>query len=108
MMLATPMSTPLATAIFRCSLCNETAGTVELLPPGHPEGLSKDTSTIFLKDFIGTEQVVVSAAASPRVQAALDKFYSAALYQTELRWVPLYCPTCARVYCRKHWVILPE
>ncbi|HKD14084.1 MAG TPA: hypothetical protein VKE71_06005 [Candidatus Angelobacter sp.] len=99
---------PLATATFRCALCNETAGTVELLPPGHPEGFSKDTSTIFLKDFIGTEQVVVSAAVSPHLQAALDKTDAAALYQVELLWAPFYCPTCARVYCRKHWVIIPE
>src|SRR5215469_15763783 len=75
---------PLATATFRCALCNETAGTVELLPPGHPEGLSKDANTIFLTDFIGTEQVVVSTAVSPRVQAALDKADAAALYQIEL------------------------
>ena len=99
---------PPASASFPCALCNETAGTVELLPPGHPEGLSKDTSTIFLKDFIGTEKVVVSADASVAVRAALDKADVAALYQVEFLWAPFYCPTCAQVYCRKHWVLIPE
>ena len=95
-------------ARFYCALCNHLAGTVELLPAGHPDGLSKETATIFLKDFIGTEKVVVTAAGSQAVQAALAAADAAALYKVERLWAPFYCPECARVYCRQHWVIVPE
>jgi len=84
------------------------AGTVGLLPPGHPDGLSRDTGTIFLKYFIGTEKAVVSAEGSRAVEAALTKADAAALFQVERLWAPFYCPTCARVYCRKQWVVVPE
>jgi len=95
-------------ASFYCALCNNVAGTVALLPPNHPDGLSKETATIFLKDFIGTEKVVVALKGSQAVKAALERADAAALYQVEHLWAPFYCPTCACVYCRKHWVIVPE
>jgi len=99
---------PPASAAFHCALCNDLAGTVELLPAGHAEGLGKDKTTIFLKDFIGTEKVLVSPAEIPKVQAALDQGDAAALYAVEKLWAPFYCPACACVYCRKHWTIAPQ
>jgi hypothetical protein len=98
---------PLASASFYCALCNTLAGTVELLPPGHAEGLGKATATIFLKDFIGTEKVVLSDEQSAAVNTALTNADAAALHKIERLWAPFYCPTCANVYCRKHWTIVP-
>lgn len=98
----------LASAGFHCAICDSLAGTVELLPPGHADGLGKGTATIFLKDFIGTEKVVVSDEQSAAVNAALSKGDPAALYQVERLWAPFYCPTCAAVYCLKHWVVIPQ
>ena len=95
-------------ASFYCVLCKNLAGSVELLPPGHPDGLSKKTGTIFLKDFIGTEKVVVTPEGSRALQAALAAADPAALYKVERLWAPFYCPECASVYCRNHWVIVPE
>jgi hypothetical protein len=99
---------PLARAAFHCALCNSLAGTVELLPAGHPEALGKDTTTIFLKDFIGTERVVLSTEQSKATEAALAQADAAALHRVERLFAPFYCPTCACVYCRKHWVVVPE
>jgi len=99
---------PLSNAGFHCVLCNKLAGTVELLPAGHPDGLSKNQATIFLRDFIGTEKVLVSAAGSPAVQAALDQADAAALYEADHLWAPFYCPTCKCVYCLEHWVVIPQ
>jgi|SRR5215510_11745578 len=106
--MAAGSAAPLAKATFDCALCNGLAGTIELLPPRHPEGLSKDEATIFLRDFIGTEKVVVTPEGRPRVEAALIQADAAALFQVERLWAPFYCPACACVYCRKHWVIVPE
>ena len=98
---------PLASAAFHCALCGSLAGTVELLPPRHPQGISKAASTIFLKDFIGTEQVVLTAEAAQAVDAALKQADAAALYKVERLWAPFYCPECACVYCVRHWTIIP-
>lgn len=99
---------PLAQAAFHCVLCNSVAGTVELLPPGHADGLGKTTDTIFLKDFIGTEKVALSAEQSQAIHTALTQADAFALYKVEDLFAPFYCATCARVYCRKHWVLIPE
>ena len=98
---------PVASAGFHCALCNELAGTVELLPPAHGQSLAQ-TTTIFLKDFIGTEQVVVSDQQAQGIQAALMQTDAAALYAVERLFAPFYCPECACVYCRKHWTVVPE
>ena len=92
-------------ASFHCSLCNSLAGTVELLPVTHPDALSKKP-TIAIKEFIGTEHVVVSGNLS-RLEAALRNSDAAALYKIERLWAPFYCPECPRVYCRSHWHVLP-
>ena len=102
------MPTPLAGAAFHCALCQKLACTVELLPVGHPEGLGKDKATIFLRDFIGTEKVVVTVAGISRVQAALEQADAAALYQVERLWAPFYCPTCNSIYCLDHWTVIPQ
>lgn len=97
----------MARAEFHCGLCKNLAGTVELLPAGHVEGLGKG-NTIFLKDFIGTEKVVLSAKQSQAIHAALTQTDAAALYKVEHLFAPFYCPACACVYCRKHWAVVPE
>ena len=102
-------SQPLARAQFHCALCNSLAGTVELLPAGHPEALGKhgNADTIFLQDFIGTERVVLSTEQKRAVHAALTQKDAAALHKVERLFAPFYCPECACVYCRQHWVIAP-
>jgi hypothetical protein len=97
----------LARAEFYCALCQNLAGTVELLPAGHADSLGKG-STILLKDFIGTEKVVLSSQQSAAIHAALTQTDAAALYKVEKLFAPFYCPTCACVYCRKHWAVIPE
>lgn len=99
---------PLAHAEFHCALCKDLAGTVELLPEGHAEGLGETASTIFLKNFIGTEKVVLSGEQSTAIQAALTQADAPALYNIEQLFAPFYCAICACVYCRKHWVVVPE
>ena len=106
--MATHSIQPLARASFHCALCNRLAGTVELLPAGHPEALGTDTNSIFLKDFIGTERVVLSNEQSQGIHAALTQNDAAALHKVERLFAPFYCPTCACVYCRRHWVVVPE
>jgi hypothetical protein len=99
---------PLARAEFRCGSCKNLAGRVELLPAGHADGLGKTASTIFLKDFIGTEKVALSPEQSQAIHAALTYRDAAALYKIDELFAPFYCATCACVYCRKHWVVVPE
>lgn len=106
--MAAASSKPLASASFYCALCQSLAATVDLLPSGHADGLGKATATIFLKDFIGTEKVALSDAQSQAIHAALTQADAPALYKVEHLFAPFYCATCARVYCRKHWVVIPE
>ena len=95
-------------AVFACSLCSKTAGVVEILPTGHPHGLSKDSSTICISGFIGEERVVLSGSAELALRTCLAAADAAALYNLERLWAPFYCPTCARVYCVEHWTVIPE
>ena len=92
-------------ASFHCVLCNELAGTVEILPATHPEALSK-SPTIAIKDFIGTEHVVISGDLS-RLETALRNSDAAALYKIDRLWAPFYCAECSKIYCRNHWKIFP-
>ncbi|PYP85714.1 MAG: hypothetical protein DMG65_20185 [Candidatus Angelobacter sp. Gp1-AA117] len=92
-------------ATFHCALCNELAGSVELLPASHPEALSNNP-TISIRDFIGIEREVISGDRG-ELQAALREADPAALYKVERLWAPFYCAECARVYCRRHWQIFP-
>ena len=103
--ISTPMSSSLACATFYCALCQKLACTVELLPAGHSEGLKG--ATIFLRDFIGTEKVVV-VGRTQSLEAALEQADAAALYQIERLWAPFYCPTCKCVYCVEHWTVIPQ
>ncbi|HEV3039055.1 MAG TPA: hypothetical protein VHA33_14850 [Candidatus Angelobacter sp.] len=95
-------------AVFPCSLCANTAAVVEILLPDDPQGLSKDHSTICITGFIGEERVVLTESAEAALRACLATADSAALYSLEQLWAPFYCPACARVYCVKHWTVLPE
>lgn len=106
--MASDSNTPLASASFYCALCNNVAGTLDLLPPGHPDGLSKDVATLFLRDFIGTDKEIVSADSREALRTALTEADAAALYAVERLWAPFYCPECACVYCRRHWVVIPN
>ena len=92
-------------ATFYCALCNNLAGTVELLPATHAEALSKKP-TIAIKDFIGTEHVVVSGDPSA-LETALHNSDATALYKIERLWAPFYCPECSKIYCPSHWKIFP-
>jgi len=92
-------------ALFHCALCNQLAGTVELLPATHPEALSKKP-TIAIREFVGIEHVAVSGDLS-QLETALRNSDAAALYKVERLWAPFYCPECLRVYCRNHWKIFP-
>ena len=92
-------------ATFHCALCNNLAGTIEVLPAAHPQALS-NSPTISIKDFIGTEHVAISGDPA-QLEAALRNSDAAALYKVERLWAPFYCAQCARVYCRNHWKVLP-
>ena len=50
----------------------------------------------------------VSPNVQPVIEAALAMADADALYQLDHFWAPFYCPTCQRVYCREHWLIIPE
>lgn len=95
-----------AHADFQCSLCDKSAGTVELLLPIHREALSK-SQTIFINGFIGNERVVLSDDQAHAVKAALQRADPLALYQVDKLFAPFYCPNCVRVYCLQHWTIIP-
>ena len=60
-------------AAFPCSLCGNTAGTVEILSPEHPHGLSKGSSTICISGFIGEERVLLSYEL-PLAEIVLDYY----------------------------------
>ena len=103
--MASDSTIPTAKAVFHCALCNNLAGTVEVLPSTHPDALS-NKSTFSIKDFIGHERVAISG--DPRhVEAALQNSDAGALYRIEKLWAPFYCPECARIYCVNHWKIVP-
>jgi len=95
-------------ASFPCSLCSNTAGTVEILSPEHPRGLSKEGSTICISGFIGEERVLLSESAELPLRTCLAAVDPAALHTLEQLWAPFYCPACARVYCVEHWTVVPE
>jgi hypothetical protein len=103
-----PTSPAASRAAFSCSLCGKTAGVVEILPAGHPNGLAQDSSTISISGFIGEERVVLSASADLALRMCLASVDPAGLYDLEGLWAPFYCPACARVYCREHWTVVPE
>jgi hypothetical protein len=95
-------------AAFQCSLCGNTAAVVEILPPEHERSLSNNHSTIRVSGFIGEERVVLSESSESALRACLARADSAALYALEQLWAPFYCPACDRVYCVKHWTVVPE
>jgi hypothetical protein len=104
--MASDPATPIAQAVFYCSVCKQPAGSVEILPPRHPSALGK-AHTIFIRGFIGEERVVMGTAQIQSVEAALTQADAAALYNVEKLWAPFYCKECSRVYCREHWSIIP-
>jgi hypothetical protein len=101
-------SAPVSRASFPCSLCNNIAGIVEILPPGHPQSLSKENGTIRISGFIGEERIVLSKSAEVALQRCLAAADALSLFNVERLWAPFYCPSCARVYCIKHWTVVPE
>jgi len=101
-------SAPVSKAAFPCSLCSNTAGTVEILPAGDPQGLSKESGTICISGFIGEERIVLSKSAEAALQRCLAAADALALFTLERLWAPFYCPSCTRVYCIKHWTVVPE
>jgi hypothetical protein len=101
-------ASPNVKASFNCCLCGKTAGAVEVLPPGHPNGLAKDSSTICITGFIGEERILLSGNTDQALRACLEQSHAAGLYQIEHLWAPFYCPACARVYCLEHWTVIPE
>lgn len=108
-MASDPISSgPVAKASFHCSLCSDIAGTVEILPPEHPQGLSGKSGTIRISEFIGEERIVLSKSSEVVLRCCLAAADAQALFTLERLWAPFYCPTCARVYCIKHWTVVPE
>ena len=98
-------ATATAHAVFRCARCQTIAATVDLLPPDHPQSLSR-SYTLSIRDFIGHERVAVSGGVAD-LRAILQRADPAALYRMERLWAPFYCPTCARSYCVRHWTVVP-
>jgi hypothetical protein len=107
--MASDPATPVAQAVFYCSVCNQPAGSVEILRPRHRLALGKlgSAHTIFIRGFIGEERVAMGATRVEPVKAALEQADPAALYAIEKLWAPFYCKECSRVYCREHWSIIP-
>lgn len=101
-------SAPVSKASFPCSLCSKTAGIVEILPPEHPQSLSRGNGTIRISGFIGEERSVLSKSTEAAVQRCLASVDARALYTLERLWAPFYCPACSRTYCITHWTVVPE
>ena len=85
-------------AAFSCAQCGEVAATIRLNEQGQ----------LVQEGFWGTSTEAVSPNVQPVIEAALATANADALYQLDRFWAPFYCPTCRRVYCYNHWLIIPE
>jgi hypothetical protein len=96
--------------VFQCSLCGEVAATISLIPRNsrHPDILSADAATLVLADFIGKTREQVGEPREAPVRDALVARDARKLYEVEHLWAPFYCHECGRIYCVKHWVIMPR
>lgn len=80
---------------FFCAHCQALAATLSLT----------DERQLVQEGFAGVSTEIVSAQAARRLVQVLD---AKALYQLDTFWAPFYCLICDRVYCRDHWVMIPQ
>lgn len=89
-----------------CTICKGIAGIVQLLPPAHPDSLSQ-RHTLSCTDFIGRERIVLEDKVG-EIGNILNSGDVVALHAFRPLAAPFYCPDCRRVYCRKHWRVVPH
>ncbi len=104
------MTDRIVEAVFKCSLCGETAATVTLIPldASHADVLQPGVATLVIADFIGRSREQVGGEREEPLRAALEEKNAAALYELERLWAPFYCPRCRQAYCIHHWTVVPN
>ncbi len=94
-------------AVFKCSICAETAAIVKLISgsSSHPDALKSSAGTVVIDGFIGQVREVVGDKQAGPVCVALLEENPEKLFDVERLWAPFYCPKCRRPYCIKHWEV---
>jgi hypothetical protein len=91
------MSEPAATE-YRCALCGQVAGRVEVVPspvnPGNRLVLS-----VFTSMWEEASPRATYAAAAEALRGGDPR----ALWALNAEWAPFYCPECNACYCRAEW-----
>lgn len=92
----------MAKAVFRCQVCISVAATVELkAAPDNSKGM------LIIEGFLGNSTETIKGRTIQLVHQALSAHDARLLYSIDRLWAPFYCPQCERVYCVKHWIIVP-
>lgn len=91
----------MSTVTFACAVCGQPAATVELQ-------VTNNSATLMQTGFMGHITESLSQEAIPAIHQAISQASGRLLYDLNLLWAPFYCPDCEQVYCRQHWLIIPQ
>jgi hypothetical protein len=83
---------------FYCTQCGALAATLTI----------NDQNQLVQEGFWGMSTKTIHPTRRPKLEAALLATNASALYRMDRFWTPFYCPTCDRVYCYNHWLIIPQ
>lgn len=88
-----------AAAEYRCDLCGELAGRVEVVPSPHSPGRKRLVLSVFISMWEQASPDATYAAAAEALRGGDPR----ALWALDPEWAPFYCPECNACYCRTHW-----
>lgn len=87
-----------ANAQFYCAQCQAPAVKLTLT----------DSQQLVQEGFTGVSTETISVEAARRLAQVIAAKDAKALFYLDVLWAPFYCPTCDRVYCRDHWLMIPQ
>ncbi|HEU4562795.1 MAG TPA: hypothetical protein VFS20_33505 [Longimicrobium sp.] len=91
--------TEFAAAEYRCNLCGEPAGRVEVVPSPNSPGRKRLVLSVFISTWEQASADATYAAAAEALRGGDPR----ALWALNAEWAPFYCPECNACYCRTHW-----
>ena len=108
------------TVSFPCDRCGANAGTLTLLPPFSPDPHASlpDTPPGMDRLLVETVRLSIDGPVTTthhflpqmnidiaRLDAALRAGDVRSLYEMDIEYVPFWCRSCAKNYCRNCWVV---